>query len=202
MQQRVAIIIGMFLLLGSIGVEAQLKKATGTKAPIRTYPTKTRATVTCADPFPACFVGNWKGQLQWIVNGKPTQTFSMQLNVQPGDSAGNYTWQIIYGDKETDNRPYLLKAVDATKGHWVIDEGNGILLDSYVHNNTLQSAFTVQGNTIVSNYRIENGNLRVEFFSIQLNDKKTSGKGTEDSPLVDSYKITSYQTGTLTKVKQ
>lgn len=153
------------------------------------------------DIFPASFIGNWKGTLQWMVNGKPTQIFTMQLRVQPTDSAGQYTWQIIYGDDAKDNRPYILKPVDTAKGHWIIDENDGIILDSYVHGNSMHGAFTVQGNTIVDNYKVQDGKLHVEFFSIKLADKKQSGKGTAETPFVDSYKISSYQTGVLTRVK-
>ncbi len=153
--------------------------------------------------FPQDFVGHWKGQLQWLMNGKPAQTFSMQLIIQPADSAMTYTWQIIYGDKGQDNRPYLLKPVDTAKGHWVVDERDGIMLDSYVHGSSLHGAFTVQGNTIVDNYSLVSRNsMRVEFFSIKLGDRTTSGKGTEDVPSVDSYRISSYQTGVLIKVKE
>jgi len=151
--------------------------------------------------FPRSFLGNWKGQLQWIVAGKPTQTFTMQLRIQPTDTANQYTWQIIYGDSGKDNRPYILRPIDTAKGHWVVDEKDGILLDSYVHGDCFHGAFTVQGNTIVDNYCIENGQMNVEFFSIKLSDKMQSGKGTGDTPFVDSYRIGSYQTGTLTRIK-
>ena len=106
-------------------------------------------------------------------------------------------WQIIYGDDNKDNRPYILKPIDTAKGHWIIDEHDGIILDSYVHGNSIHGAFTVQGNTIIDNYTIENGKMRVEFFSIKLDDKKQSGKGTAETPFVDSYLISSYQTGVL-----
>jgi hypothetical protein len=151
--------------------------------------------------FPQDFVGNWKGKLQWFVNGKTTQTFSMQLIIQPADSAMTYTWQIIYGDKGQDNRPYLLKPVDTAKGHWIIDERDGIILDSYIHGSSLHGAFTVQGNTIVDNYTVDKGKMQVEFFSIKLDDKTISGKGTEAVPLVNSYKISSYQKGVLVKMR-
>ncbi len=151
--------------------------------------------------FPIAFIGNWKGKIRWLVNGKPTQTFAMQLRIQPTDSANQYTWQIIYGDANKDNRPYILKPIDIAKGHWIVDENDGIILDSYVHGNSIHGAFTVQGNTIVDNYKVENGKMVVEFFSIKLSDKKQSGKGTEETPFVDSYKISSYQTGVLTRVK-
>jgi hypothetical protein len=151
--------------------------------------------------FPQNFIGKWKGKLEWRVAGKPTQTFTMQLNILPTDTANQYTWQIIYGDNGKDNRPYLLKPIDTAKGHWIVDEIDGIILDSYVHGNCLHGAFTVQGNTIVDNYCVTGNKMNVEFFSIKLADKKQSGKGSEDVPFVNSYRIGSYQTGVLIKIK-
>jgi hypothetical protein len=151
--------------------------------------------------FPQSFIGNWKGQLQWLVAGKPTQQFTMQLGIQPANIDGQYTWQIIYGDSVIDNRPYILKPVDAALGHWIIDERDGIVLDSYVHGNAIHGAFTLQGKTIVDNYRVEKDQLFVEFFTINLKDKKRSGKGTEKTPFVDSYRMGSYQMGTLFRMK-
>jgi hypothetical protein len=189
----------ILLLLLSTSLLAQTRTAIR-KGSTGKYPTKTRTYLSCKNPFPACFMGRWKGQMEWRVAGKPTQTFAMQLLIQPADSSNTYTWQIIYGDKGTDNRPYLLKPIDTAKGHWAIDERNGIVLDSYVHGDALHGMFTVQGNSILSNYRLESGKLRVEFFSIKLNDKKTSGKGTDDSPTVESYRVSSYQVGVLGRV--
>ncbi|MFC4262781.1 hypothetical protein ACFOWM_07835 [Ferruginibacter yonginensis] len=150
--------------------------------------------------FPQSFVGKWKGSLQWLVAGKPTQTFTMQLHIKPTDTAGVYTWQIIYGDDAKDNRPYLLKPIDTAKGHWVVDEKDGIVLDGYVLGNTYTGAFTVQNNTIVDTYRVENDTMFVSFLSINLNAKNTSGKGTDEVPTVTSYKIGSYQQGILQKL--
>lgn len=143
------------------------------------------------------FIGNWKGSIEWNRPGKAKQKFSMQLNIQKADSA--YTWQINYGDSGKDIRPYTLKAIDTATGHWAIDEHNGIVLDNYLLANCLSGSFTVMGNTIVNNYCIENGKLKVEFISIKLSDKKTTGKGTEDSPAVESYRITGHQQGWLQK---
>lgn len=157
--------------------------------------------VAQSQSFPASIAGKWKGTMQWIVSGKAAKTFSMQLRIHNTDSAGCYTWQIIYGDDEKDNRPYLLKPVDTAKGHWLIDERNGILLDGFVHGNAFHGAFTVQGNTIVDNYvLLPDGRLQVEFFSLKLDEKRKSGNGTEDSPEVSSYPIRSYQTGILNKL--
>jgi len=53
----------------------------------------------------------------------------MELLIQPADSAGKYTWKIMYGEKGADTRSYTLKTVDAAKGRRVVDENNGIFPD-------------------------------------------------------------------------
>ena len=152
--------------------------------------------------FPRSFTGHWKGKLNWVRTGKPTQQFTMQLKIRPSANEGQYEWHISYGDSSRDERPYLLKpADDLHSDHWVIDERNGIILDNYVAGNCLQGSFTVLNNTIVNNYCIENGQMNVQFFAIKLGDKKTSGKGTDESPTVDSYRMTGYQYGMLEKVE-
>lgn len=110
-----------------------------------------------------------------------------------------YTWQIIYGDSSKDNRPYRLIAKDSSKGHWVIDEMNGIVLDQFRIGDRFCGAFTVMNSTIVNNYWIENGKLMVEFYSIASKAIATTGKGTEEIPSVDSYRIKSYQRAELTR---
>lgn len=152
--------------------------------------------------FPQSWAGNWKGELEWYKTGKTDpQKVNMELRIQPGDSTGNYTWQIIYGSAAEDNRPYLLKAKDAAKGHWVIDELNGIVLDQFLVGNKFCGAFTVMGNTIINNYWMEGDKLMVEFFNFPAKPITTTGSGTEESPSVDSYKVSSYQKAVLQRVK-
>ena len=123
----------------------------------------------------------------------------MQLIIKPADSANTFTWQIIYGDKGEDNRPYLLKPVDTAKGHWQIDERNGIIIDQYFIGNRFTSAFSVQTTTIVDSYWREGDNLVAEFYGLTSKPVSTTGKGTEDSPKVDSYGTKSYQRAVMKK---
>ena len=148
--------------------------------------------------FPKDFLGHWEGTLNWYQAGKKTpQTVKMQLVILPGDSANTYSWQIIYGDKGEDNRPYILKAVDTSKGHWQIDERNGIIIDQYFVGNRFTSAFTVQTTTIIDSYWREGDALVAEFYGLTAKPVTTSGKGTEESPKVDSYGTKSYQRAVL-----
>ena len=152
--------------------------------------------------FPGGWVGNWKGEMHWFRTGKPEpQKVNMELRIQPGDSAGHYTWGIMYGPASEDNRPYILKPKDSATGHWVIDERNGIVLDQFWVGNTFCGAFTVQNNTIVNSYRMVNDQLVVEFFSVGARPLTISGNGTEDSPRVDSYRVGSYQKAILSRLK-
>ena len=154
------------------------------------------------DSFPQSWVGNWKGELQWYKTGKAEpQKVNMELRIQPCDSGSNYTWQIIYGFATEDNRPYILAKKDTTGTHWVIDENNGIVLDQFWVGNKFSGAFTVMGNTIINSYWIENNKLMVEFYSIAAKPITTTGKGTEESPAVDSYRIGSYQKAVLLRTK-
>jgi hypothetical protein len=152
--------------------------------------------------FPQDFMGHWQGELSWYRPGTAApKKFTMQLLIQPADSAGRYTWKIIYGDKGEDTRPYELKAVDSATGHWVVDEKNGILLDQYLIGGKLFCAFSVGGTTIVNSYGRKGAELAVEFTSFPAKAVRTSGAGTEESPTVESYAVRSYQKGTLTRVK-
>jgi hypothetical protein len=153
--------------------------------------------------FPESYVGNWKGTLSWYKKGaKEPQTVNMELRVQPvKDSAGQYTWNLIYGSPSKDNRPYLLKPVDTAKGHWAIDELNGIVIDQFWIGNKFFGAFAVGGSTIVNNYWLEGDKLMAEFVSYPTKAFTVTGKGTEEIPLVDSYEIRSYQKAVLMQTK-
>lgn len=153
--------------------------------------------------FPQDFLGHWKGTLLWYSGAtKEPQTVMMQLIIKPTDSANTYTWQLIYGDKEQDNRPYILKPVDTAKGHWQVDERNGIVLDQYFVGGRFTSAFTVQSTTIVDSYWREGEKLVVEFHSLSAKPVATTGNGTDDSPKVDSYAMKGFQRAVLKRVDQ
>jgi hypothetical protein len=152
--------------------------------------------------FPKSFLGHWEGELLWFQAGKKEpQKVKMQLIIQSADSVGQYTWQIIYGNKGEDNRPYVLKPIDTVKGHWVIDERNGIVLDQYWIGNRFTSAFTVQNSTILDSYWLEGDKLVAEFYSYTSTPVSSTGNGSEDVPKVDSYSLKAYQKANLKKKK-
>jgi len=155
-----------------------------------------------SDNFPQGWLGNWKGELSWYQGANPVpKKVNMELRIQPTDSSHKFSWQIIYGSATEDNRPYTLVAVDTAKGHWVIDENNGIVLDQYMIAGKFCGAFTVQNSTIVNNYWLEEGKLHIEFYNISTKPVAVTGKGTEESPSVNSYQVKTYQKAILVRSK-
>jgi len=151
------------------------------------------------DSFPHSWKGNWKGELFWYQGaGKEPKKVMMQLRIDKLDS--NYTWQLIYGDNGSDVRPYKLLPVDTAKGHWRIDENNGIIIDMYWLAGRLSGAFTVGQATIVTSYRLEEDKLVAEFYNISAKPVSTTGQGTTESPTVNSYGLRSYQRAALHRV--
>lgn len=150
--------------------------------------------------FPESWAGNWKGELIWTKTGtSAVQRVPMQLLIQPADSADSYTWQLIYGEANTDNRPYILRPVNKQEGHWVVDENNGIILDQYWTGGRLSGMFTVMQSTIFNSYRIERDTLFVDMTTLATKAVSRTGKGTEESPFVDSYQVRAMQTAILTR---
>jgi hypothetical protein len=153
--------------------------------------------------FPQDWAGNWKGELSWYKTGNEMpKKVNMELRIQTIHAPGipdAWTWQIIYGSEAEDNRPYKLVQKDSAGIHWAIDENNGIIIDQYWTGNKFCGAFTVQNSTIINTYWKKKKKLIVEFYSISARPVSTTGKGTEDSPNVASYKVGSYQKAVLTR---
>lgn len=146
--------------------------------------------------FPAGWLGHWKGDLSWYRPGteKP-QVVPMQLQIAKADSG--YSWHLTYGEQAGDHRPYILLPRDSARGHWVIDERNGIVLDQFWTGGRLSGAFTVQTSTLVNTYYLQGDSLTVEFYSVGAAPLNTSGEGTAASPRVDSYRLQGYQKAVL-----
>lgn len=154
------------------------------------------STVLCAQKFPDAYVGYWRGDLQIYKGDKVVQTVKFGLDVFPADS-GRYDWVITYGDSGLDRRPYTLVPVDTAKGHWAIDEGNGIVIDMYVTGSKVTSLFSVMGSNIQISYWREGDELVMELFACPEKEESQSGKGTEESPTVKVWKFSGYQLGRM-----
>lgn len=144
-----------------------------------------------AEPqFPRDFVGMWQGDLEWTkASDSKKQVIKMVFTMQPTKEPGVFSYQITYGKDPV--RDYLLRPVKGEPNHWIVDEGDGILLDSYWTGGSLLSAFDVNGSRLVSNLRREGKDL---IWSIV-----TYKSGTPGSSGVTSNVVQSLQRAKLTK---
>lgn len=154
---------------------------------------------TPADNFPKNWIGKWKGNLSWFQGLQERQGVPMELHILPADSTDHYTWRIIYGTGDKDNRPYILKPFNKERGHWLIDEQNSIVLDQFLLGSRLCGTFTVQGNTILNCYELQGNNLLVEFYNYQEQPIVITGGGDSTLPKVKTYGMRSHQRAILKK---
>ena len=150
--------------------------------------------------FPQDWVGNWSGNLQIFNAQGKLQEVEMQLKIAPLQDK-HYTWTIIYGNAKDGTRAYELITIDSAKGHYRIDEKDGILLDCFYLNNTLYSRFSVQEVNLMSRESYENGVIYYEITSGSDVPLHTSGGGTEDEPAVTSFPIKTLQKAILRRAK-
>jgi hypothetical protein len=151
--------------------------------------------------FPAEFLGIWKGKLLIYKGENVTNTIEMSVEHLPTDTAGVYIWSIIYGTEDTGKRPYYLRTVDATKGHYQIDEKNGIVLDSYFVGGKLVSHFLVQGNRLTTSYELVGEEMIFEVIVTKEEKPTITGDIGPEIPPVTSYLVSGYQKAILKKVK-
>jgi hypothetical protein len=156
--------------------------------------------------FPTDWIGNWSGPLDIYNQGKWIQTLPMSINIKHID-ANRFQFMLWYGQDSTGIRPYELVAVDTSKGQFLNDEKNGIRMEAYLMGNQMSCMFDVMGNRLVSNYRLENGQLvsdiivaKIEPIS-QTGDTilQTTNNVFDTIPVVKTYPIKSRQIAYLTR---
>lgn len=163
------------------------------------FPAILVAFTTCLAPeFPRDWIGDWKGTMVWTRVGVKTEKVPMQLQIAATDKLDSYTYRLSYGEGGKDDRPYLLKLVDAKAGHWQIDERNGIVLDHYWLDDTFVGVFSVGGNTIMTTERREGKALITEMITYDSTVLSSTG-GKSGVPTVTTNKIKSIQRARLVK---
>ncbi len=143
--------------------------------------------------FPESWQGKWKGEMEIFAGGKLAQKLPMQLHILPTDSAGIFTYRIVYGtDTLAGDRPYLIRAIDKAKGKFVIDEQNSIKIEAYLLGNSLTSAYEVEGNFIFDILEKRGDTLFWRLFSSKTLATSITGdkmQGEEKIPPVKAFPI-------------
>lgn len=147
-----------------------------------------------AQALPAEWDGVWKGTLTWITADGKKQEFGMELRVGPVAGGNAKTWKIMYtGQPE---RPYEISPVAGEPGHFVVDEKNGLFIDSYLTDNVLRSLFLVSDNFVSTRFENQADSILVELITFGKNSPRQS-KVTSGDFEVSAYRFGSVQRGTL-----
>jgi hypothetical protein len=148
-------------------------------------------------PFPASWTGIWKGTCHAVQPGGRTNSFAMELHILPTEEPQRMTWKLVYdaGDRRQE-RDYEIHAQDPAAGHYVVDEKNSILIDSYLVEDTLCCQYSVAGSLITVLYRKEGQRIQFKLISAGLDEASTTG-GVEEVPDVSVYPVQIIQTAEL-----
>lgn len=153
--------------------------------------------------FPEDWLGTWTGELDiYNVRGLQ-QSLPMSLELSETDSSGLYRWAIVYGrDSTAQKRDYQLIEVDKSKGHYIVDEKNGIVLDAYHMQNELTLIFEVMTNNLITTYRLEGEEMVFTVRVFPTKEVRISGDtliNEQKIPKVLSYQHTVNQVARLNK---
>ena len=155
--------------------------------------------------FPLSWIGDWAGELQIFKQEGLTQSLPMQLLIHPVEGSTDYAFTIIYGlDIEKGTRSYILKTIDASKGHYAIDEQNSIVIDAYWIGGKLIQRFEVMGNLLDTFIEKEGDNLVWEIFMGKNDPSAITGDTVqegEDIPRVKAFPMSIYQKCVLSLVE-
>lgn len=143
------------------------------------------------------FEGRWSGSLV-SCNGKTSINFAlMRLIIEPTDTAGVWTYKMIYSSKDVRN--YKLRTINAENNKYAIDEGNGIILNQDLFDNKFFSCFETGNSLLMITLEKRENGLVFEAYSMLSNKRKKSGPGTKENPFVYSYPAISHQRAFLIK---
>jgi len=146
------------------------------------------------------WVGHYEGTLNiHTPNGESNEAI-MQLIINTPDAEGYFPWTIIYG--ENDVRRYGLEVINATNGHYRINEYNSIEMDAFLIDNHFISHFSVMGNDLIVSYEKTKLGITALFYISNLKSAvQTGGEiiAQDTIPTVTVYPVQVFQKALLKK---
>lgn len=98
--------------------------------------------------------GQWHGMMHMFRNGAMSDSVDVMLTIKPINDS-TLTWKTEYKSaKQPMTKDYTMKSVDIVKGVYATDEGEGVLLDTYLIDHTLFNVFEVEGIMLTATYRL------------------------------------------------
>lgn len=153
--------------------------------------------------FPKSWEGSYKGKLQIYTLDSIAMQVEMKLEIAQTTNDTLFQWKMTYiFNGNEDVRDYQLKVVDASKGHYIVDERNSIMIDAYYKNGVLTSFFEVEKSFIISEYSKIGEEIHFDIISAKdspnlSGDQQVNG---ETIPEVSSFPVNGRQKAVLIKI--
>ncbi len=150
--------------------------------------------------LPVEWYGRWTGTLKITpAKGKP-QEAAMELLIEPIKGKKAYRWRIIYGDPKTKPARNYELIPQEKANHFVIDENNGLLIDSWLIGNTMHSQFQVADSMIPVRYERKGDTIVFSLAVYTTKDARTTklGKGEMEAK---AFKLESVHVAELHRAK-
>lgn len=139
-------------------------------------------------------LGIWKGTMFIYSHGEVKDKVEVQLTVAKTAKSEEFTWKTEYfSPTRPMTKDYILRVKDVKKGHYVIDEGGGVLLNNYLFENKLFNVFEVNGVILTATYELKSKK--------ELIFEVTAGKKMDVAAGVTNYSVDSLQSVVFKKVK-
>lgn len=148
------------------------------------------------------FYGHWTGQCRLAPDYQGVSQFPMSLTVDTGSKPGHHQWRIVYetsGALAGTVRDYELVTVDAAKGHYAVDEKNGLMLDAYLADDVLHAPFLIGNAMIVATYTLAGDTLVATMPSFARPPARRTCLTEDPSTCTDTFDIQQIQSCRLTR---
>lgn len=163
--------------------------------------------------FPNDWLGTYTGTMQWYKGSEKKADIPITIEIIATKDSNSLVWRTSYDSTKLIPvkvvKDYKIVWNDSLeKGHFLMDEQNGIFLDMRLIDNTIYSCFDVlnqakaKTNRLVSIDRLLTKNvLYHEVISYQEPENKTGNEGQSEGFTVKSTQKVSTQKATLKRVK-
>jgi hypothetical protein len=150
--------------------------------------------------LPVEWHGRWTGTLKITPVAGDAQETQMELLIEPIKDSKAYRWRIIYGDPKTKPARNYELIPQEKANHFVIDEKNGLLIDSWLVGSKMHSQLQVGDSIIPVRYERKGDLLVFSLAVYSTKDARTTklGKGEMEAK---AFRLESVHVAELRKAK-
>jgi len=128
------------------------------------------------------WVGEWTGWCQSDNFNSESSLPSLHMSLEIGEiDSENYSWKIQYEGEGV--RDYKMTLQKDLEGHWLLDEGNGLLIDRFLSDGTLVDQFLINGKLFLNRTTLIKDKMKIETISFWANQPRQTSLADGSNPI-------------------